>query len=115
MAPLAERLQAKIEIGPGCWLWTGATNNKGYGLIGSGQKDILVTHAAWTLAGGCPLPDGFQINHTCDVRACCRADDVGTYSVAGVLYERRGHLWLGTHAANMADMTAKGRHWRHSQ
>jgi len=50
-----------------------------------------------------------QVLHSCDVRLCVRNDDVGTYAVGALLLPRRGHLFLGTQADNMADMAAKGR------
>lgn len=48
--------------------------------------------AAWTLAFG-PIPDGLYVCHACDNPKCCNP----------------GHLFLGTHQANMADMWSKGR------
>jgi len=107
--PIADRIRANVDTSQACWRWQAAVNNKGYGRINGSDGNELATHAAWRIAGGSLITKGYQINHTCDEPSCCRADDVGTYEVAGVLYERRGHLWLGTHDANMADMAAKGR------
>jgi len=50
-----------------------------------------------------------MILHTCDTPRCVRNDDRGTYKVSDRLLPRWGHLFLGTHADNMADMRAKGR------
>jgi hypothetical protein len=54
------------------------------------------------------MPD-CQVLHTCDVRACVRNDDLGTYIVNGSEFVRYGHLFLGTQSDNVADMIAKGR------
>lgn len=48
---------------------------------------------AWTIGRG-PIPKGIHVLHHCDNPRC-------------VNYEK--HLFLGTHADNMADMNAKNR------
>jgi hypothetical protein len=48
--------------------------------------------AGWEIERG-PVPDGLHVLHRCDNRLCCNLD----------------HLFLGTHADNMADKVAKGR------
>lgn len=112
--PLHDRLWDLIQKTDPCWLWSGPVINSGYGHIserlGPGVKRALKTHRlAWEEASGEPVPDGFMVLHTCDVRACCRNDEPGTYEANGVLHPRFGHLWIGTHEDNMADMTEKGR------
>jgi hypothetical protein len=72
----------------GCWLWTAARSKSGYGSF-AGRRAHRVAHE---FALG-PIPPGLHVLHTCDVPACVRPD----------------HLWLGTHADNMADKVAKGR------
>jgi hypothetical protein len=107
--PLADRLWAKVDRSDTCWTWIGAVGSKGYGSISINGREVRVHVVAWQLAAG-PIPDGMLVCHTCDVRRCTRNDDIGVYVVGGVEYERRGHLWLGTNAANLVDMRSKGRY-----
>lgn len=95
---LEERFWAKVERGDDCWPWTGSRTHNGYGTIlvidpETRQHRMERAHrASWRLHFG-PIPDGMQVLHRCDVRACIRPD----------------HLFLGTAADNTADMIAKGR------
>ena len=94
--PTAERFFSHVDITNGCWLWTGALDRKGYGRMGDGTKRTVFAHRfAWRQTRG-PIPAGLHVLHACDTPACVRP----------------AHLFLGTHADNMADMTAKGRSTR---
>lgn len=92
-----------------CWLWSAFVFPDGYGCFYLEDRSRRAHQVAWILASGQPIPPGMKVCHTCDIRHCVRHDDVGTYEVDGIQYERRGHLWLGTTGANQADMVAKGR------
>jgi len=102
-----ERLWGKVtkHSGDGCWLWMGAKNNKGYGVISVAGRLTLAHRLAWELAHhGEPIQPGLCVCHKCDVRACARPS----------------HLFLDTIAGNNEDMVAKGRHrhgptWKHLQ
>lgn len=110
--PLAERLRERTDTTNTCWLYTGQVSKKtGYGYISAGGycgPPILAHRAAWELTGP-PIPEGYFVLHTCDVRNCVRNDDEGFYEVNGRLLIRRGHLYLGTAKDNSEDMVAKGR------
>jgi len=88
----AERLAQRSERTEGCWVWRGAHDGDGYGLI---RVDGILRRAArvaWELAFG-PIPAGLSILHACDNPPCIRP----------------AHLMLGTQLANVRDAFAKGR------
>lgn len=68
----------------------------GMGLSAEGltarQKNYLAHRFAWAEVHG-EIPAGMFVCHKCDRPSCINVD----------------HLFLGTHADNMADMRAKGR------
>lgn len=95
-----ERFFSKINVYPGqgpngdCHEWTEACCWSGYGQFKRTRSSKMVnaSRMAWELTHG-DIPEGMEICHHCDNRKCCRDE----------------HLFLGTHAENMADMSRKDR------
>lgn len=78
----------------GCWLWTGAVNNHGYGKIYHDNKPQMAHRVALMLAG-VVVADTDVVRHKCDNPSCVNPD----------------HLTVGTQSDNMQDCVAKGRHY----
>jgi HNH endonuclease len=73
-APIADRLWRRVQIGgpDDCWLWLGANNGNGYGVIGLGSREAGQTYVhrvAWELANG-PIPPDLEVDHLCETRGC---------------------------------------------
>ncbi len=89
---LARRVDAAHPTDRGCHLFIGSKDSGGYGNLWAEGKYHLPHRLSWQLANG-PIPEGYDVCHTCDTPACCRLS----------------HLFLGTAQQNTADMYAKGR------
>jgi hypothetical protein len=95
LPPLAERFWARVaKAEPDeCWDWTGRTDRDGYGRITENQIAMLAHRVSYAICYG-EFDQSLHVLHRCD-RPCC---------------VNPRHLWLGTHALNMADMREKKRH-----
>ena len=59
------------ESQPPCWLWTGTLSDDGYGKYGGGRPwPTPSAHRISYLLSGGRIPDGFELDHKCRVRAC---------------------------------------------
>ena len=53
----------------GCWNWNGYTDRKGYGQFKMAGRAHWAHRVAYVLFVG-PIPDGFQVDHTCCNTSC---------------------------------------------
>lgn len=95
------RFEARCVLEPnsGCWLWDGHVSTDGYGRLmlwnGSKSRSARAHRLSYEHFVG-PITGGLFVLHRCDVPCCVNP----------------GHLFLGTHQANMDDKVAKGRQAR---
>lgn len=88
---------AKTENPDDCWLWTGPTARRGYGLMYFDGKRGLAHRYALSLRIG-RMPEMFVL-HSCDTPQCVNPN----------------HLREGTQADNVRDMVERGRNRQGSQ
>lgn len=79
----------------GCTIWMQHLNTMGYGRLSVNGRMQYAHRASFELKNG-KIPRGMNVLHKCDIPTCINPD----------------HLFLGTHADNVADKVAKNRHLR---
>lgn len=95
--PLVRLTEKTVVRENGCWEWTGLVEKDGYGRMWVGsrtdgsRRPARVNRISYELNCG-PVGD-MHVCHRCDNRLCIRPE----------------HLFLGSHADNMADMVSKHR------
>lgn len=91
------RFWAGVQCGPGCWIWTGAVNNMGYGRFripsAFGWQRVLAHRFSWEITHREPIPEGLELDHLCSTPRCVRPD----------------HLEPVTHIENVRRGRAAGR------
>ena len=90
-----ERFESYAEPIPecGCWIWTGAVFNDGYGAFRRPKFTERAHRTAWWLYFG-KIPKGALVLHKCDIPLCVNPE----------------HLFLGTQKDNCSDAQQKRRH-----
>lgn len=67
----------QIDVTPsGCWMWTGDLNRNGYAVARaeSGSKARVVHRIMWEDHHRTPVPEGYQLDHTCHSEAMKRGE-----------------------------------------
>ena len=94
MSPRDRFLSKLTPTKDGCLVWTGSTNQKGYGRFSINYKKVAVHRFSYETYVG-EIPEDLYVLHSCDVRACVLPS----------------HLRLGTQKENMEDRDKSGNGW----
>lgn len=94
------RVDSRNRSSKGCWLWQGALNTTGYGVV-SVEGRMYTAHrvAAWlsdmveSPSAPASSTSAQHVLHRCDTPACCRPE----------------HLFVGTYSDNLRDAYEKSR------
>lgn len=84
MAVTSKEIFDRVQVGDGCWEWTGAHDPKGYGCIDIDDKKPKAHRLVYEILVG-PVPEGLELDHLCRNKGCVRPK----------------HLDPVTHAVNM--------------
>jgi len=71
MGDIQKRFWSKVALGPKCWEWTAAKQRNGYGRFRLPTSHIGAHVQAYIFAYG-EVPEGKEVHHTCENRACVR-------------------------------------------
>ena len=77
----------------GCWIWTAASHDRGYGRMRFNGRVCSSHRVSYEVFHGTPPPDNMMVLHHCDEPRCVNPD----------------HLYLGTQRDNMRDRSDRNR------
>jgi hypothetical protein len=71
MEAIPERIRGSIEVVGECWIWIGARNGGGYGVVSVKGKPVRVHRYVYEKLKG-PVRSGMELHHDkCERKVCC--------------------------------------------
>ena len=92
-----EGFKGRTEPQGDCVVWTGWTDQLGYGRLKSGGKHVAAHRYSWERVNG-PIPEGMFIDHICHNPTCVKVS----------------HLRIATHAQNTRNLSGPTANNKHS-
>lgn len=89
---LADTFMNRVRKTESCWIWTGTTNQYGYGIVLVDKKSKRAHRVSYEIHKG-EIPSDMVVMHSCDTPACVNPD----------------HLSIGTKLDNNRDCKEKRR------
>jgi hypothetical protein len=71
----------------GCWIFGGAVDSGGYGMIRMGALNIRAHRVTYEAVNG-PVPADLHVDHLCRVRACCNPEHLEAIAVKANTWDR---------------------------
>lgn len=104
-------IRQRIQVTAGCWLWTGAKSEDGYGIIHVRPYGNIRAHRlVYETVHGCTLLPGYDLHHICQNILCVKPDHLEPLT-------RQAHAKLNswaraTHCKNGHAYDYQNTHWQ---
>lgn len=108
-----ERVMRRVDKTDGCWNWTGAKTDRGYGTVAAwdGRKTAYIHRAFYEEFVG-PIPDGLVVDHLCDNRICCNPAHLAVTTARANIERSPRFAGNWTHCSNGHEWTAENTYIR---
>lgn len=105
-----QRFWQKVTKTEGCWIWTGAKNDHGYGQLWTDKKLDYAHRISYRFAHG-SIPEGAHIDHTCHNPACVKPTHLRTVTEKQNGENRRGGNRNSKSGIRGVSWSKKYSHW----
>lgn len=68
------RFWSKVNRTSKCWIWTGSTDQHGYGYFRINKELVVLAHRFAYVERCGAIPEGLELDHVCRNRSCVRPD-----------------------------------------